>query len=46
MKRKIIPLRKQRRAAREAEQGRRVIVSIIAVLVFFMVLAIIAYTEH
>ncbi len=43
MKRKIIPLRKQQRAVREAEQGRRVLVSIIAVFVFFMVLAIIAY---
>lgn len=43
MKRKIIPLRKQQRAAREAEQGCRVLVSIIAVFVFFMVLAIIAY---
>ena len=44
MKRKIIPLRKQRRAAREAEQRRRFILSIIAVFVFFMVLAIISYT--
>ncbi len=33
----------ERRAAREAEQGRRVMVSIVAVLVFFMVLAMIAY---